>query len=360
MAAPTAPPSAPPFTRHDERRARRRAWRTLGVLLLLALAIHVLLPQLTTLEASLAVLRGVRWWGVLLALLAQGASYWGAAVTVRHVATLTGDRLATGRALALVLAASAVGTLGGGPVAYAGASGRWSLRGGMSAEGAVLCGWLPAMLNALVMLALGVLGTLVLVARGIVPRAVLWPLLLVTGALVAAGAAVGVALWRPAWRHRLAALAARAGQRVRRRPVSPAAFEERLRRQEGAARQLAHGRWRMPVFGALANSGGALLTVAALLVAVRDTLPPAALLAGYGLPQVAGRLGIRPGGLGIVEGGMVGAYAAVGVSRATGVLVVLAYRLLSFWVPLAVGLVVAARLERGTRASGPATPAGGG
>ena len=86
----------------------------------------------------------------------------------------------------------------------------------MSAEGALLCGWLPALLNALAMLALGVVGTLVLVARGIVPRAVLWPLLLVSLALVAATGAVGAALWRPAWRHPLATRAARWWQRLRR------------------------------------------------------------------------------------------------------------------------------------------------
>lgn len=113
------------------------------------------------------------------------------------------------------------------------------MRGGMSAEGAVLCGWIPALPNALVMLALGVVGTLVLVARGVVPRAVLWPLLLITGALVAAG-------------------------------------------------------------------------------------------------------------------------AAVGVSHATGVVVVLVYRLLSFWIPLAVGLVVAARLERATRHPEAVAPTGAG
>lgn len=341
--------SIPLPRREDARRARRRGWRTLGLLVLLALAIHILLPQLASLEASLAVLRTLRWWGLLLAVLAQAASYWGGAITVRHVAALTGDRLPTRRALVLVLAASAVGTLGGGPVAYAGATMRWGMRGGLSPEGGVLCGWLPALLNALVMLAMGLVGTMVLVARGIVPRVVLWPLLLVTGALVAIGGAVALALRRPGWRHRLAAWAAHAWGTLRRRAVNPTALEAAVQRLAEGARQLAHGRWRMPALGALANTGCDLLTVAALFVAVRDTLPPAALLAGYGLPQLAGRLGILPGGLGIVEGGMVGAYSAVGVAHATAVVVVLAYRLLSFWIPLAAGLVLAARLERAQR-----------
>ena len=40
-----------------------------------------------------------------------------------------------------------------------------------------------------------------------------------------------------------------------------------------------------------------------------------------------------PGGLGITEGGMVGLYVALGVPAAKAVLVVLACRGLSFWLP---------------------------
>ena len=44
-----------------------------------------------------------------------------------------------------------------------------------------------------------------------------------------------------------------------------------------------------------------------------------------------------PDGLGITEGGMVGLYVALGVPPATAVLVVVAYRGLSFWLPTLIG-----------------------
>ena len=45
----------------------RRALRYLSTLLLLEVAVHLLLPQLTTLEHSLGVLKAMNWWMVALA-----------------------------------------------------------------------------------------------------------------------------------------------------------------------------------------------------------------------------------------------------------------------------------------------------
>ena len=69
------------------------------------------------------------------------------------------------------------------------------------------------------------------------------------------------------------------------------------------------------------------------------------LLAGYGLPLLVGKIAVVPGGLGVVEGGMVGMYHALGLPAATAVTVVLAYRLLSFWLPNLVGFAVMPWLE---------------
>ena len=71
-----------------------------------------------------------------------------------------------------------------------------------------------------------------------------------------------------------------------------------------------------------------------------------------------------PGGLGGVEGGMIGAFAAFGVNFNLAVLAVLAYRAISFWLPTLPGrdrlLPAAAHgraLARGADAPAPATRA---
>jgi uncharacterized protein (TIRG00374 family) len=53
-----------------------------------------------------------------------------------------------------------------------------------------------------------------------------------------------------------------------------------------------------------------------------------------------------PGGLGGVEGGMIGAFAAFGVEFNLAVLAVLSYRAVSFWLPTLPGAVAYLQLRR--------------
>ena len=53
-----------------------------------------------------------------------------------------------------------------------------------------------------------------------------------------------------------------------------------------------------------------------------------------------------PGGLGGVEGGMIGAFAAFGVNLELAVLAVLSYRAISFWLPTLPGAVAYFQLRR--------------
>jgi uncharacterized membrane protein YbhN (UPF0104 family) len=53
-----------------------------------------------------------------------------------------------------------------------------------------------------------------------------------------------------------------------------------------------------------------------------------------------------PGGIGGVDGGMIGAFLAFGVDPATAVLAVLSYRAIAFWLPTAPGLLAYFQLRR--------------
>jgi uncharacterized protein (TIRG00374 family) len=61
------------------------------------------------------------------------------------------------------------------------------------------------------------------------------------------------------------------------------------------------------------------------------------LLVGYGVANLASALPVTPGALGFVEAGLAGAYAAFGAPGGVVVVTVLAYRLLSYWLPIAAG-----------------------
>lgn len=63
-------------------------------------------------------------------------------------------------------------------------------------------------------------------------------------------------------------------------------------------------------------------------------------LVGYGVANLGAALPITPGGLGFVEAGMAGTYAALGVDAPLAVAIVLLYRGYSFWLPTIAGIPV--------------------
>jgi uncharacterized membrane protein YbhN (UPF0104 family) len=83
---------------------------------------------------------------------------------------------------------------------------------------------------------------------------------------------------------------------------------------------------------------------ALMFLAVDSSIPWKGLLLAYGAGQLAATLPITPGGLGAVEGSITIALVAFGGPRLTTVDAVLIYRLISFWLVLAVGWVLCAML----------------
>lgn len=68
-------------------------------------------------------------------------------------------------------------------------------------------------------------------------------------------------------------------------------------------------------------------------------LGPAEAILVYALPQLLGGLTGLPGGIGVIEASTVGTLAAVGVAAGVAVGPMFVYRMISQWIPAAVGLV---------------------
>jgi uncharacterized membrane protein YbhN (UPF0104 family) len=69
------------------------------------------------------------------------------------------------------------------------------------------------------------------------------------------------------------------------------------------------------------------------------SLHPAVLLVGYGLANLINALPeLTPGWLGVLESALAATYAALGVPVGVAVVAVLSYRLVSYWLPVAVGV----------------------
>jgi uncharacterized protein (TIRG00374 family) len=74
--------------------------------------------------------------------------------------------------------------------------------------------------------------------------------------------------------------------------------------------------------------------------------PPVAVLVQAFFVGMLGNLLPMPGGVGGVEGGMIGAFAAFGVDSGLAVVAVLVYRAFTFWLPLVPGVIAYFRLRR--------------
>lgn len=97
-------------------------------------------------------------------------------------------------------------------------------------------------------------------------------------------------------------------------------------------------RWGAVMLTACGRSG---LDFLALFVALSGTgqhPSPALVLLAYVAATVLTMIPITPGGLGFVEAGLVGTLVLAGVPAAPAALATLAYRLVSFWLPVPVGL----------------------
>ncbi len=83
------------------------------------------------------------------------------------------------------------------------------------------------------------------------------------------------------------------------------------------------------------------LTLLAALGAVGAHPRPSLVLLAFFAAQLLGTLPLTPGGLGFVEAGLTGTLALAGVSARNAVVATLAYRLVSFWLPIPAGAIAA-------------------
>jgi glycerol-3-phosphate acyltransferase PlsY len=90
-------------------------------------------------------------------------------------------------------------------------------------------------------------------------------------------------------------------------------------------------------------------TLGLTLAAFGLHLKPSQTVAAFGASQIVGGLPGTPGGLGLTEAGLVGGLAIFGVPAAVALGPVLVFRVVSYWIPAAAGLVVGGMTFLGPR-----------
>jgi uncharacterized membrane protein YbhN (UPF0104 family)/membrane-associated phospholipid phosphatase/tRNA A-37 threonylcarbamoyl transferase component Bud32 len=304
-AAGTPPPELEPLTRVPP--------GALLALVAVGLAVHLLLPQVSELRHTLHALHAVRWsW------LAAGLGWSAASLLAAAVAQLgaVDAPLRLGQTTLVQLAGSFTRLTPAG-LGKAALNVRYLQRAGMDRPSAVNAVGVRTAAGVLVHL-LGLLVALVLLARtrlhpSHIPER--WPLLVGLVAVLVGG---GLALWTPLGRQRLATPALRAGRALAELPRRP-----------GKAAQL--------FGGSAAVTLAHVLALASCLAAFHAHLPLASTAAAYLVAAAVAAASPTPGGLVAMEAALLVGLTAAGAQTGPAIAAVLAYRLLTFWLPIPPG-----------------------
>ena len=124
-----------------------------------------------------------------------------------------------------------------------------------------------------------------------------------------------------------------AGRLAARLAAAPSTLGSGIR----TAFDLIRGR-RVGLLGAVAYWGFDISVLGLCFHAFGTSVPVAVLVMGYFLGTLGSLLPL-PGGIGGVEGGMIGAFVAFGLPADNALIGVLAYRAISFWLPTLPGIV---------------------
>jgi uncharacterized membrane protein YbhN (UPF0104 family) len=306
--------------------ARRWAWAAGGA----AAVLIALRAPAARADVRAALAHGLRlpWLGAAAA--AEAVVVAGLVLAQRQLLAAAGARLPVRAVAAAVVASTGLARLlpAGPAAAAAWQAGQYRRRdpaSGTAGAWAVLAGGVASAAAALAGLAAGA------------AAAARWPLLAGGAATLAATAAAALAARRAGGAARWLARHAGRSRWRRRLAVGLAGLAQpRLGPRRGAA--------------VLAASGLSVLGEAGLLAAAFEVAGLPVPWRGLLLAGAAGQLGARlvplPGGLGGVEGGVLGALALTGTRPATALAAVIVYRVAGYWAPGAAGAVTAAVLTR--------------
>jgi len=324
-----------------------KAGRYFPTLILTGLAVNLILPQLASVEASAHVIKTMVPWAVLLAALGQGISYLGAGYLINSIVARVNQTIPILKGVIITLAASSIGMLAGGPFGNAAATYQWVRKYGVNAEGAGLAGTLPTIFNNTILTALAVAGILHLLIAHRLSSVQFFAFILILTLLCLGFAVIHWGLKNRAGLTLIIVRITAYFAHLLHQSYTPAPTQASISRIFAALETLSNGGWQRPLLGAMIFTSFDMLTLYFFFIAAGFPVGPEILVVGYGLPILLGKIAfLLPGGIGVVESTMAALYTGLGVPGSIAVVVVLSYRVFSFWIPTLLGFPIAFYLQR--------------
>ncbi|HVA72976.1 MAG TPA: lysylphosphatidylglycerol synthase transmembrane domain-containing protein [Acidimicrobiales bacterium] len=307
---------------------------------MVALAAVFVIRRIPKLAAVGSLVVGVHWEWLLAGGAAEALSILSLSLLQQRLIDATGTAVSFPRMIPITLASNAVAmSIPAGVLVAEGYVFRQYRRVGASRVGAA---WAELSAGAIAFAAL----TLVAFVGSVVVGGELRDILVGPLAIVMVGAALAALLFQRT--ELLGKLVDRAIRLTQRH--APDSIQTRLYRAQKAVAEMKDIRpeprvWALGASAAVANWILDTFVLASAILAIGIHVPWSSLLVVYAGAQLLAELPITPGGLGIVEGGLVTMLARSHLPAAPATAAVVLYRGLSFWLLVAVGWVAAARLR---------------
>ncbi|MFN8381736.1 MAG: YbhN family protein [Anaerolineales bacterium] len=332
---------------YQEEQPKIRLWHYLPILIMLGVAVYLLMPQITILQNSWSVVKSMIWWAVTLAVLMELLSYMGSGFMLHAILDINQQKLSILKGSLIILASTSIGLVAGGWVGSAAATYGWIRREHSDRNTATLAGILPAMLNNSILAGVALIGTIYLLIVHNLSQVQFIEFVIILTVLGFITLGMAVALRFPETVTKLAVRLTGTWAKIRHKPYAPDKIIEWIKQFVIVWKSLHNGKWLRPVLGALANVGFDMLALYFLFIVAGYNINLGILFVGYGLPFILGKMAfLFPGGVGVIEGSMVALYNSLHVPNDISVVVILGYRLLSFWLPTLLGFMAASYLSR--------------
>ena len=286
---------------------KRKTWQIFILIVILGLAVNLILPKLMDINETVTVLRDMILWLVLTALVSEVLVYTSYGYSLKTVLDIQGHNLSVMECALIFISSYSIGIVAGGAITGLVALG---FSGHLSQSQLVQY---SVFITLLLLFSFGYLVGLAFPKTAF--KVVNW------------------VLWH--WNH------------FRKKPYDPEDTQIRLNILFSAWKQMGNGNWWRPLLGTLGYYGFDLLAMYLIFLAAGYRINPGILFAGYGLPLLLAKMAfIVPGGLGIIETSMAALFTSLGVPGDIALVVILGYRLISFWIPVLVGFLVTFLLNR--------------
>jgi uncharacterized protein (TIRG00374 family) len=315
----------------------KRVPRTVAMLVITGISLYLVFPSLVQVLSAWPRLRGVAplWFAAML--LAEAASFaclW----VLQRLSIRTEDLYAIATSQ---LAGNAFGRVvpGGGATAAAlqyrmlvqsGTPGGAAASGLTASSLLVFATLLSLPVFAVPAVIRGAVSTDSTLVRSAIAGLILFGLMFAVGALL-------IVNDRPL--HAVGRAAQSLRNRLLRRREPLTGLPDRLLAERDLITRVVGRRWWEALLASVGRWFFDYLALLAALAAVGARPQPSLVLLAFVVAQLLAQIPLTPGGLGFVEAGLTGTLALAGVHGGAAVLSALAYRLVSYWLPLPAGLV---------------------